>query len=130
MSYKIYVASGLENIARAKEIIARLRSEGFEITYDWTVHGRLYDQDALRNVAMLEESGVRNCDTILVVLPGSSGTHFEFGLARALDKKIILLEEVEVKQSSFYYLPGILKVKTEEDAVAMIHHLKDQPEGQ
>lgn len=119
----IYVASSLNNIVRAKEIIEHLTGLGHTITYDWTIHGRIYDQDLLKQIALLELEGVRNCETILVVLPGESGTHFEFGLAYSLNKNVILLEEAEVKQSSFYHLPGIYKVDRLSRAVQVINSL-------
>lgn len=123
-TFKVYLASGLENIERAKEVIQRLEEEGFTITYNWTTHGRLYAEDDLTHVAVLEEAGVKNCDVILVLLPGGSGTHFEFGLARGTNKQIILLEEVEVKQSSFYYLPGIHKTRTLDGAISILKKLE------
>ena len=106
---KVYVASSLDNKKRVSDIIENLKLNGIDITYDWTSHGRVYDLDELKEIAVKEENGVRECDLFIMVLPGGGGTHFEFGIARTLNKKIFILEELDVEQKSFYYLEGLNK---------------------
>jgi nucleoside 2-deoxyribosyltransferase len=122
--HKVYVASSLNNIERAKEVIDNLLSTNkISVTYDWTKHGRVHSVAEMQEISLLETEGVKNCDTILVVLPGGVGTHFEFGYAYALGKNVVLLEEVDVRRSSFYHLPGIHSVKTFGEALAIIERL-------
>lgn len=104
----------------------RVEKEGFQVTYDWTVHGQVYSEDDCRQIAILEEKGVLDCDVYLMVFPGRTGAHIEFGIARATGKHIILLQEVEVERKSFYYLPGITRVETEDEAFLHIRQLTQQ----
>lgn len=121
MTVKIYVASSLHNATRAREVMDLLESNGYRITYDWTPHGQVYSEEDCANIAILEEQGVLDCDVFLMVFPGRTGSHIEFGLARSAGKHIILLqEEAETERKSFYYLPGIVRVQTEKEAIAHI----------
>lgn len=115
---KIYVASSLDRCERIKQIINVLESKGLSITYDWTDHGRVFNEKNLAEIAILEEQGVKDCDILLMVLPGGGGTHFEFGVAYTLNKPIVILEdEPNIEQKSFYYLPGIKKHRCLDEAV-------------
>lgn len=107
---KVYVASSLDNKHRVSSIIADLKANNIDITYDWTSHGRVYDQTLLADIAILEENGVKQCDVFFMVLPGGGGTHFEFGVAKTLDKPIVILQETDgIEQKSFYFLPNLRK---------------------
>lgn len=127
---KIYVASSLLNIERAKEVMNRVKNEGFQITYDWTTHGQVYNETECERIAILEEQGVLDCDVFLMVLPGRAGAHIEFGIARASNKHIIILQEIEVERKTFYYLPArqgrpkVIRVKTEDEAFIHIRNLQ------
>ena len=55
-----------------------------------------------------------------MIFPGKNGTHFELGLARGLEKHLVLLEEVTVERKSFYHLPGIQRFSTETEAIQHI----------
>jgi len=116
MALKVYVASSLDNKNRVSTIIEDLKKNNIDITYDWTSHGRVYEKSQLEEIARLEENGVKSCDLFLMVMPGGGGTHFEFGVARTLNKKIFILEETEVEQKSFYYLDSLRKYKNYEEA--------------
>lgn len=121
---KVYVASSLFNIKRTRQIMEKLKNDGFQITYDWTVHGKVDNEDECRNIAILEEQGVLCCDVFILVFPGRTGSHIEFGLARASNKIIILLQEIETERKTFYYLPGIVRIKTEEELFSYLQQLK------
>lgn len=121
---KVYVASSLDKCERIKQIIHVLKSKGLTITYDWTDHGRVFNQENLAEIAILEEKGVKDCDILLMVLPGGGGTHFEFGVAYTLNKPIVILEdEPNIEQKSFYYLPGIQKYECLEEAVYAVMNI-------
>ncbi len=78
-----YIASGLENFAKVKELKAILDERGWEHTYDWTAHGAVWPegQERLAEVSALEEKGVTAADVVIVLLPGGRGTHAELGMA-------------------------------------------------
>jgi len=116
----IYVGTSLHNAKRAKELITRFEELGIACTYDWTQHGQVYSQKELTEYGIAEERGVSEADVFLCVFPGRCGTHFEMGLARGLGIPIVLLEEELVEQKTFYYLPGLYRVKTEEQAITTI----------
>jgi hypothetical protein len=117
---KIYIATSLKNAARAKELQKRFLDIGIECTYDWTVHGQVFSVEELTEFGEAEEKGVRDADVFLMIFPGRNGSHFEMGLARGLNIPIVLLEETVVEQKTFYYLPGLHKAKTEDEAIALV----------
>lgn len=116
----VYVASSLNNAVRARQVMDLLENNNFHITYDWTKHGQVHNEDECEAIAILEEKGVLNCDVFLMVFPGRTGAHVEFGIARSSGKHIILLQEIETERKSFYYLPGVVRVQTEKEAIASI----------
>lgn len=121
---KVYVASSLDRGEDIKKISNLLREKGIQITYDWTTHGRVYDPAALAEIALKEERGVHDCDVFFMVLPGGGGTHFEFGIARTLNKPIVIyISDDRIEQKSFYYLPGITKYDVLDRAINSIIEL-------
>jgi nucleoside 2-deoxyribosyltransferase len=104
----VYVGSSLYNAAKVRAIQAKLILMGVQITYDWTRFGpgQLKTEEELADVGHQEELGVRNCDLFFMVHPARNGTHCELGMARALDKHIVILEEIEPpERKTFYYRP-------------------------
>ena len=114
---RIYVASGLENRARAAALIAYVQSLGHTITYDWTKHGDVRDkgEDAMRATARNEADGVASAALLIVLLPGGKGTHTELGMALTTraSKRIWLWAENEAVFGGggatcvFYHHPAI-----------------------
>lgn len=117
---KIYIGTSLHNAKRAKELIARFEELEITCTYDWTKHNQVFSIEELTAYGIAEERGVSEADVFLCIFPGRCGTHFEMGLARGLNIPIVLLEEELVEQKTFYYLPGVHKVKTEEQAIMAV----------
>lgn len=114
---RFYVASGIENLPAAQQLIRQLEERGWVCTYDWTQHGSLQSQpDRWSTVAAREAYGVSQCDVFIALLPGARGTHFEFGVAYASYNNEIFLvgseafDAVEGRTCLFYHLPGVLKV--------------------
>lgn len=106
MGRAVYVGSSLLNATRVKEIQNRFREAGIAITYDWSVHGKISDDRQLAEVGELEEQGVRDCDLFFMIHPARNGTHVELGMARVLDKHIVILEETPApEKKTFYYRP-------------------------
>jgi hypothetical protein len=123
---KIYVASSLNNAANAVRIMNRLRGLGATITYDWTTHGRAYEESLLKSLGRAELNGVINADVVLMVQPGRSGTHVELGIAigqivSGVKKRILILDETEeVEKKTFYYLDCIERFSSEDEAIDSI----------
>ena len=117
---KVYIGTSLHNAGRANEIREKLQSLGITCAYNWMVHGQVFTEEELTKFGIAEENGVSEADVFLMVFPGRNGTHFEMGLARGLNIPIVMLEEAEVEQKTFYYLPGIHKAKTEDEAIEYI----------
>ena len=114
----VYVGTSLHNVSRAKSIITRFRSNNIEISYDWTVHGQVFDVDDLTYIAEAEICGVKNCDLFFMIQPGRSGTHCELGIAIGLNKPIIILGDCGVfEKKSFYYAKGVEHFSDEDAAV-------------
>jgi len=122
---KVYIGTSLHNAKRASELSVKLEKIGVICTYDWWKHGQVYSKDELTKYGIAEEKGISEADVFLFVFPGRNGTHFEMGLARGLGIPIILFEEQfqTVEQKTFYYLPGLIKVKTEEQVITTITDL-------
>lgn len=96
---RFYVASGLPNFENARKLGERLKMLGHVQTYDWTVHGAVYDRFALeeQNVRTMsdcahrEQLGVESADLVIVLLPGGRGTHVEMGMALSCRKSVHLI---------------------------------------
>ena len=123
---KVYVGTSLLNIDRAKHIIARLKSLNLSITYEWPNHGMVADKALLPVIARNEVIGVRECDVFFMIQPGRSGTHIEFGMAYALGKPIVMLNEDDEWPTCFYHLPGVHRFSVEDDAIAFLLKLLEQ----
>ena len=120
---KIYIATGLKNFERQRELAKQLVKEGHEITYDWTVHGSVNDEpeSVKAEVSTNEVQGVLDADAVVVLLPGGRGTNFEFGQAIGLGKPVILVGTKEQQllngiTCAFYHLPTVIKIEKEFDA--------------
>ena len=116
----VYVGTSLLNADRAIQIMERLKQEDVQISYDWTKHGQVYSKEELRKYGIAEKRGIIECDVFLMVFPARNGSHIELGLALGYDKHVVLLEEIEVEQKTFYHLPGVQHFKMEEEAIQHI----------
>lgn len=122
MAGSVYVASSLLNATRVREVQNRFRAAGIEISYDWTSLGKITDESILAKIGEDEEQGVVTCDLLFMMHPARNGTHCELGMARVLDKHIIILEEgPEFEKKPFYYRPA--------DSYRPIHRFKNEDEA-
>ncbi len=116
----VYVGTSLRNSDRAKEIMSKFIDLGINISYDWTIRGQVFSDADLTEIAAAEINGVRECDLFFMIQPGRSGTHCELGIAIALHKPIIILQEIDVLENkSFYYADGISRCTDEQDAMCL-----------
>jgi len=120
MSRRFYVATQLERAAFQRRLASVLSSRGWELTYDWAVHGSVQSEgpDRIREVALAESKGVAEADVVVVLLPGARGTHTELGMAIGLGKPIVLHAEDEPgflaqygRTCGFYHHPLVRRVQ-------------------
>jgi len=129
MKNNVYVASSLNNKDRVRQLISQLTDLGVNITYDWTLHGFVDDEDKLMNIALSEAKGVDDADCVLMVTPARKGSHFEFGYAYAKNIPIvILIEEEDYVPVSFHYLaneddPIVFKTYGSSEAIKKVIEL-------
>jgi len=122
----VYLATSLHNSARAQALIRKLSGLGINITYDWTQHGQVHTEEELLAYGLAEERGVQQADLLLFVTPARNGSHIEFGIARALGKPIVMLMEEPTELKTFYFLPGVVRCSTEDEAMVCISTIMDR----
>lgn len=106
MAGSVYVGSSLFNAERVRQIQKMFRDAGIRISYDWTQHGQIVDDELLAHIGDLEEKGVIDCDLFFMIHPSRNGSHCELGMARVLQKHIVILEEgPPIEKKTFYYRP-------------------------
>lgn len=104
--YKLYLAASWSRRFEMQDYAKFLKGQGYEITSRWLSDNYVKGQTATN--ALMDEEDVKSCDALLVftdeVPQGRGGRHVEFGMARALGKRIVLIGP---KEHIFHYLPGI-----------------------
>ena len=129
MTKKLYIATSLHNIPRYRVVKKHFEQQSVVITYDWSVHGQVYNHDELRKYGIEEEKGVVEAHVLLLILPGRNGAHYEMGMARSLGIPIVILEEQPVEQKTFYYIPGLYKTNNLIDADLCVMTLLNEHEA-
>ncbi len=112
---KFYIATSLSRVTAHQAVRNALRTQGHEISYDWTLHGSVksVSKERLQEVATLELNGISEADFVVVLLPGGHGTHLELGFAIAKEKKVFLhsedslLFELGPQTNAFYHHPDV-----------------------
>ena len=127
MNKKIYIASSLKNYKRIIELREKFLKLGVELTYDWAEsYKNVVEKGAkteetdlqLSRIAEEEWQAVRRCDVLLFVNPAGRGAHVELGMAYALGKPIVILDETGGKEKiAFHLLFSIQRNESEEDAI-------------
>lgn len=123
---KVYVASSIFNASHIQPIIHFLREKGIEITYDWTVHGQVFDEAQLEEVGKKEYAGVVECDVLFMVFPARNGSHCELGIALALNKPVIILLDRVAELKPFYFLPAVTRFQDEGEALSYLLSLENK----
>ncbi|GLV62301.1 hypothetical protein Bmyc01_09710 [Bacillus mycoides] len=104
---KFYIASGFQNKHLVRFVSSQLKEEGWHHTYDWTKNERATNREQLQKIGEEEQKAIREADVFLLILDGGNGSHTEFGMAIALEKKIYVYHEGNPLQTTFYHLPEI-----------------------
>ncbi len=106
---KYYIATKLENHVNHNILRDLLTRLGHEITYDWTIHGPVFDKgiEEIERVNELEITGVKEAQVLIVLpncqefnIPTGRGTHVELGLALAWNKDIYMIGNKEIIKGS------------------------------
>ena len=69
------------------------------------------NREQLREIGEAEKNAIKEADVFLLILDGGNGSHTEFGMAIALEKKIYVYHEGNPLQTTFYHLPEINLLK-------------------
>ena len=112
---KFYIASSLKNFEQVRDLSCLLKSAGWEHTYDWTVDCPVKDMDleTLKSIGEKEYEGIKQSDIVIILTPQGRGTHTEFGMAIALNKKVYLCHndntyfKCDCNTSAFYWLSQV-----------------------
>ncbi len=115
---KFYIASSLKNIEQVRILAELLKDAGWTHTYDWTrcSSDKEMDTDALRLMGEKEYNGIKQADIVIVLTPQGKGTHTEYGMAIALDKKVYLCHpddtyfKCDENTSVFYWLSQVNRI--------------------
>jgi len=121
-----YIASRLGNYEQVRYLAGKLKAAGWTHTYDWTANELANETniDTLKDIAQNEYNAVREADIVIVLTPQGRGTHTEFGMAIALDKKIFLCHTdsayflCDDNTSAFYWLPNVIRLIGNTDSIA------------
>jgi len=123
---KFYIASKFENHEQVQCLAGKLKAAGWTHTYDWTVNESIRETDieSLKDVGQKELNAVREADIVVVLTPQGKGTHTEFGMAIAFNKKIYLCHAdntyflCDDNTSTFYWLPNVIQLIGTTDSIA------------
>lgn len=117
---RFYIATGLENALRAKELSIVLSRNGHELTYDWMAQGdvKMHGKERMAEIAFNEVRAVRDAELVVALLPGGKGTHTEIGVAIASrsNKRILIWSENgehfrdEDKCCALYFHPAVERI--------------------
>ena len=62
---------------------------------------RAVNQEQLREIGQAEKNAIKEADVFLLILDGGNGSHTEFGMAIALEKRYMyIMKEIRSKQRS------------------------------
>lgn len=123
----IYVASAYSNREAVRLMMGLLRSEGHNISHDWT-HEKatpmfMERQEVRNEVGFKDYQGVLECDVLVVLAhPDARDTRFEMGLAVGLQKPVVV---VSPDSWSTVFLDARLGVETVEAMVDVLPKLQE-----
>ena len=113
---KFYIGSGMKNSRLVQYYAGILKKNGWQQTYDWTVH--VNQEVSARDIcgyAEAEKQGIADSDAVILLLPAGRGSHVELGMALAWNKRIFLCtssrEDFSIENTvAFYELPQIVRL--------------------
>lgn len=108
---KFYIASTFTNKPLVRFVADKLKQAGWIHTYDWTKNEKATNKLELERIGQAEKQAVREADVFLLLLDGGKGSHTEFGMALAWNKKVYLYSKNHFLDTTFYHLPEVHIVK-------------------
>lgn len=123
----IYIAARFSRRPEANELANRLQKLGHRITSRWvkpecghvlpTGLSQQASNSERERFAQEDISDVLNCDAMVSLMEqprsdGRGGRHVEFGMALALDKKLIIIGP---RETVFHHLPEVLQFNSVEN---------------
>ena len=126
---KIYVASSIKNKDKVQEVFRALRSEGHEVTTDWTLTDDIPEdergrkKDYIQSIAKRDFEGIGECDVFVLLSEPSEGRsmYVELGLAiathEATGKPSVFVVGQDHNESVFYFHPAVQRVGSLDDAL-------------
>ncbi|MDC2863419.1 MULTISPECIES: nucleoside 2-deoxyribosyltransferase [unclassified Bacillus (in: firmicutes)] len=108
---KFYIASTFTNKHIVHLVADKLKQAGWIHTYDWTKNEKATNRLELQSIGQAEKQAVRDADVFLLLLDGGKGSHTEFGMALAWEKKIFVYKGNSPLDTTFYHLPEVCIVE-------------------
>ncbi|MFC1690733.1 hypothetical protein ACFL0W_01005 [Nanoarchaeota archaeon] len=130
MKYNYYIASKWRNETEVKQLTNTLRERGFSV-YSFmenkedilpgkTAEEKIKilesienwkDNPTLKEIFEKDLEGLKNSETILLLLPAGPNAHIEAGIAFGLGKKCILIGKQETPERSYKIFSEIYETK-------------------
>ena len=93
---KIFVAGSINNINAIKELMKSIKENGHNVVHDWTDQ---FDERRKQEFCLKDIEGLKNCDVLVACMEdcrtSCRGTLIEIGVALALDKKVVVIGEID-----------------------------------
>lgn len=113
----VYVAGGISDFEKVRDVQEALIEAGHVISYDWTSAAPdafwrketddVPSEEYLREQAELDRQGAVNCEALVFVVNEKVlGAYIEIGMALAMGNTVYLLGKPE-RQSVFFRLPEV-----------------------
>jgi len=141
----VYLAGKYSDIEGIRENIEKIRSNGIEISYDWTIRAernknQLRLGEDLGSDAEEDIKGVMNAEWTIIMMTDKEyvyrGSFCELGASLSRDirkgkRRTIIISEDGVSASSccFYYHPGVIHCNKIEEAIEIIRNNKEDWKG-
>lgn len=110
---RIYIAAGLHQATLANAAAQFVRRSGCAVTSEWTGSydairkGLAAGRTRIEIIAADAVHGAQQCDAMIVLLPGGSGTHIELGIALGLRKPVAIIGDLD-PFVTFYMHPSVV----------------------
>lgn len=93
---KVFVAGSINNINSIKDLMKSIKSNGHSIVHDWTDQ---FDERRKQEFCLKDIGGIKESDVLIACMENCRtlcrGTLIEIGIALALNKKIIVIGEID-----------------------------------
>ena len=129
---KVYFSTTSSDLERARELMEVLVYAGHEITYDWTQgferEPEMSDREMTER-ADADIDGVHRADAVVVAMHPKmeeqmTGAAIEIGAAFALDKPVIVVEDIAEFRHFFQYHPMVTRVSSMDWALRMLDEME------